>query len=156
MYYENFENAVKNLKILRQKLEELGFEGEWIRLLTYSDSTSPVYSICYSKKFKLDEIEYDKLRGDNLTDKYVNFVADIVKEYMGCDITDSDCGFCQITSKDLDKSSQLWGMDFMEKDKSKSYIFVRCEICINKILTSNYKKDYLKQSPLIGERKIPI
>ena len=128
MYYENFENAVKNLKILRQKLEELGFDGEWIRLLTYSDSTSPVYSICYSKKFKLDEIEYDKLRGDNLTDKYVNFVADIVKEYMECDITDSDYGFCQITGKDLDKSSQLWGMDFMEKDKSKSYIFRRCEI----------------------------
>ena len=63
MYYENFENVVKNLKILRQKLEELGFDGEWIRLLTYSDSTSPVYSICYSKKFKLDEIEYDKLKG---------------------------------------------------------------------------------------------
>ena len=156
MYYENFQNAVKNLKILRQKLEELGFDGEWIRLLTYSDSTSPVYSICYSKKFKLDEIEYDKLRGDNLTDKYVNFVADIVKEYMECDITDSDYGFCQITGKDLDKSSQLWGMDFMEKDKSKSYIFIRCEICINKTLASNYKKDYLKQSPLIGERKIPI
>lgn len=156
MYYENFENAVKNLKTLRQKLEELGFDGEWIRLLTYNDSTSPVYSICYSKKFKLDEIEYDKLRGDNLTDKYVNFVADIVKEYMECDITDSDYGFCQITGKDLDKSSQLWGMDFMEKDKSKSYIFIRCEICINKTLVSNYKKDYLKQSPLIGERKIPI
>ena len=82
---------------------------------------------------------------NDLTDKYVNFVADIVKEYMGCDITDSDCGFCQITSKNLDKSSQLWGMDFMEKDKSKSYIFVRCEICINKTLASNYKKDYLSE-----------